>query len=115
MAALGVGAASPEGTPSSGKTAALDSLLGEEARLVRDANEAAKSGDTARALAFLDEHASRFPGGVLEPERSAERIFILCAAGRADEARTAKDAFLIRHASGPLAARVRESCASPGR
>ncbi len=109
------GDVSPSSSAATAKAATLDSLLGEEARLVRDANDAAKAGDTAHALALLDEHAARFPAGALEPERSAERIFILCAAGRADEALVAKDAFLRSHGSGPLAARVRASCSPSGR
>jgi hypothetical protein len=106
-----LGGGAPTSSETMGRSPAWDSLLGEEARLVREASEAARSGDTTHALALLDEHAARFPYGALEPERSAERVLILCATGRAEETLVAKAEFLQKHASGPLAARVRESCA----
>jgi hypothetical protein len=59
----------------------------------------------------LDEHASRFPAGVLEPEREAERVFALCDVGRVADARREGARFLAATPSGPLAARVAASCA----
>jgi hypothetical protein len=61
-------------------------------------------------LALLDDHRARFPGSALSPERDAERIFALCAAGRTSAARSAAASFLASHPSGPLASRVRSSC-----
>jgi hypothetical protein len=87
------------------------SSLEQEAELLRGAHQALKKGDVDQALALLDEHAARFPGGALEPERLAERVLALCRAGRTSMARAAADSFLAAHAEGPLAARVRASCA----
>jgi RNA polymerase sigma-70 factor (ECF subfamily) len=87
--------------------------LGAEAGLLARADAALKGGDAPRALELLDEYASSFPSGVLVEERDAERVVVLCALGRRDEARTAADAFLRDHPRSPLAARVRGSCAEP--
>jgi hypothetical protein len=83
-----------------------------EARLLRESDEALRSGDGARALALLDEHAATFPSGVLVEERMAERVVVLCALGRTAEAQQAAAVFLRDHDRSPLAARVRGSCAS---
>jgi hypothetical protein len=104
--------APPPAPESSAKTRAALRLR-EEARLLRDANEALKEGAAARALDLLDEHAARFPDGVLEPERAAQRVFALCRAGRVDEARQARERFLAAVRPPLLAARVRATCASP--
>jgi hypothetical protein len=93
-------------------TAAPPSPLEEEARLLRQAHQAYVAGDSARALALLDEDARRFPRGALEPERAAERVFVLCAAGARDEGAREAEAFLQLHPAGALASRVQASCAA---
>ncbi len=90
------------------------SSLAAEAQLLREADRALKAGDVAGCLRLLDEHARQFPGGVLEPERSAERVLALCAAGRDVEAERAARTFLASHEPGPLASRVRASCVGGG-
>jgi hypothetical protein len=89
--------------------AARTSTLAEETTLLRDADRALRAGDTATALARLDEHAARFPRGALAPERSAERLIVLCELGTADP--RAVSQFLAARADAPLAARVRRACA----
>ena len=96
----------PEALPASAPT----NMLARDVRLLRDADLAVKGGDPERALALLDEHAAAFPRSDLEPERSAERVFALCRAGRIDEARSATSAFLRAHPTGPLAVRVKTAC-----
>jgi hypothetical protein len=86
------------------------SSLEDDARLLRGAHAALAAGDAAGALRLLELHAARFPASALEPERSAERVFALCLARRADDARAAADGFLRMHPDGPLARRVRASC-----
>jgi hypothetical protein len=81
-----------------------------ETALLRDADAAVKSGHPARALALVEEHASRFPTGVLVEEREAERIVILCALARTEEARALRARFLGARPRSPLIGRVRESC-----
>ncbi len=84
--------------------------VGLEADLLREADGALKAGHPARALALLQEHATRFPGGILIEEREAERVVVLCALGRTDEARAAASRFSREHPRSPLGRRVRESC-----
>ena len=77
---------------------------------MRRADQALRTGDPARALELLDEHAWTFPDGVLAEERSAERVTTLCALGRVDQARAEAARFLATHAESPLAKVVRRSC-----
>ncbi len=81
-----------------------------EAELLRDADAALKGGDAGRALALLNEHSARFPKGILVEERDAERVVVLCALGRIDEARASAGSFLQSWPMSPLAGRVRASC-----
>jgi hypothetical protein len=84
------------------------STLGAETALLREADRALRAGDAATALARLDEHATRFPRGVLAPERSAERLIVLCQLGVADPRAVMQ--FLAARSGSPLAARVRRAC-----
>ena len=90
------------------------STLEEETRLLLAAHQALVSGDPATALRLLDDHANRFPSSALEPERSADRVFALCAERNVSEARAAGSRFLSAHPSGPLSSRVRASCGGSG-
>lgn len=83
--------------------------------LLKEAHRVLTAGDGAQALRLLAEHATRFPASTLEPERSAERVFALCQQKQLEAARAAADAFLDAHPRGPLATRVRGSCAQPTR
>ncbi len=106
-----VAAATPTDVPAPvGLPASPLSTLAKDVRLLRDADLATKAGDPARALALLDEHAATFPRSDLEPERSAERVFALCRAGRTEDARSARGTFLDAHPTGPLAVRVKAAC-----
>jgi hypothetical protein len=83
-----------------------------EMRLLADAQVALAGGQPTRALALLEEHARRFPAGVLLEERLAARVAALCAVGRAVDARQEADAFLLARPRSPLADRVRAPCAA---
>jgi len=85
--------------------------VGEEAALLRRADEALRAGDANYALTLLRDHAVHFPGGILAEERSAELVTALCRLGRSAEARREAEQFLRAHAGSPLAASVRSSCA----
>lgn len=100
------GSASPAVEPAEG-------ALTRETRLVAEAREALRAGEAGRALALLEEHARRFPGGVLAAEREAERVTALCALGRSAEARAHAARFSREHPSSALGARVRAACAGP--
>jgi TolA-binding protein len=85
----------------------------DETRIVRAGITALHAGDAARALALFDDHARRYPGGVLAEERSAERVIALYELGRDVQARAAFVAFVRAHPGSPLVARIRAVCDLP--
>jgi hypothetical protein len=84
-----------------------------EVALIRDARVALSHDDAAHALALLDEHARRFPDGVMSQDRDAVQVFATCAAGQTDAARELAARFLKLHPGSTYAASVSASCASP--
>lgn len=111
--------APPASSPKAGATAQRsaarpvvdDDTLAREARLLARAESAFRSGNDDGALVLLDQHAKDFPHGLLEDERLAERIVVLCHTGRVEQARREGREFLQSRASDPLARRVAMSCA----
>jgi len=81
-----------------------------ELRWIERAQTALAANDPAAAQAALRGHARAFPRGHLSEEREALAVQVLCASGRADEARRAAAAFVARHPTSPQAARVRRTC-----
>ncbi|AUX20796.1 hypothetical protein SOCEGT47_012700 [Sorangium cellulosum] len=84
--------------------------LDAEIALLRDAQQALQAGQFAQALAKLNEHASRYPRGVLSTEREASRAIALCRSGRAASGRTIAARLLAKSPGSPLATRVRAAC-----
>jgi hypothetical protein len=101
-------AAAPKTHPSSQK-ASLPPLA-EEARLLKQAQQALRDGKPARALTALAEHQRRFPRGQLTLERSAARVQALCGLAKTAQAEREAKAFLRQHSGSGLAAQVRASC-----
>jgi hypothetical protein len=85
--------------------------LAAEVNLLRDARQALKQGDAARAIARLEEHRSHFGGGSLVPEADALRVEALCMAGRTEEAAIEARDFVARRPDSPLARRFASTCA----
>ena len=81
-----------------------------ELRWIERAQTALAANDPAAAQAALRGHARAFPRGHLSEEREALAVQVLCASGRADEARRAAAVFVARHPTSPQAARVRRTC-----
>lgn len=90
--------------------AVADSTLSEELVLMREAQRALQAGRATEALGYLGEHVRRFPSGVLEEEREAQRVVALCRADRAAEARALASRFLHERPTSPLRERVRAAC-----
>jgi hypothetical protein len=96
-------------TISSNSTEAGPDVEGEVA-LLAEAQKALAAGNPARALQFLDEHATTYPRGALGPERGVVRVVALCKLGRFAAARRDAAAFLNEDATSPLADRIRAAC-----
>ncbi|MFO0588159.1 MAG: hypothetical protein U0441_11495 [Polyangiaceae bacterium] len=108
------GSAQSPATASSGTALAdapRDSALAAELSLLREVQDALRDNDAARADRWLNEHASRFPKGVLQEEREAARVLSLCLQGRKEEAKEAADRFLAANPRSVQSDRVRASCA----
>ncbi len=82
----------------------------EELTLIRTATEALRDGHPEYALIALQEHASRFPRGVLQQERRALRVLALCELGRLERGRRERERFLRENPDSPFAGRVRRAC-----
>jgi hypothetical protein len=96
--------------PSAPSTSPSDETLDEELRILTRARAALGGGDAARALSALEEHAQRFPRGLLTEERISQRVLALCAAGRSAEAAREAERFLRSYPTSPTATQVRNAC-----
>lgn len=88
-----------------------ESTLAEEARLLREANEAIQNGQPGVALDRLAQHERSYPNGLLTEERAGQRVLALCAAGRDTEAKGLARSFLSHYPQSPYVSRVEGSCA----
>ena len=87
------------------------STLEAERKLIAQAWSALTQGDVAAALGSAASHRTRFPDGVLAPERLAVEAIAHCKRdGDAGKAR----AFLKAYARVPVAKRVRSACGLDG-
>lgn len=89
------------------------STLARDNAMMREIVDAIGAGDAARALALTDAHARSFADSPQSDVRAALRIDALCRLGRGPQARGERNAFLARHASSPVAERVRAACPEP--
>jgi hypothetical protein len=87
--------ASPEAPPAASNAAQPQNHWGlqAEGELLQKGRTAMVRGDTEGALAAVEEHASRFPGGKLAEEREALKIQALVAEDRTPEAHAALGTF----------------------
>ena len=81
-----------------------------EVALLAEAQKALAAGQPARALQFLDEHASTYPRGALGPERAVARVIALCKLGNLAAARRDAAAFLRDAPTSPVSDRIRAAC-----
>jgi hypothetical protein len=81
-----------------------------EVALLAEAQKALAAGQPARALHFLDEHASAYPRGALGPERAVARVIALCKLGNFAAAQRDAAAFLRDAPTSPVSERIRAAC-----
>lgn len=84
--------------------------LAQELALLDQAQRALAAGDATAALAAIEDHEQRHPGGKLEEEREAARVLALCAAGALPQANEVAERFFERWPASTLGGRVRASC-----
>lgn len=82
-----------------------------ELELMRRAHSAYGQGNFGTALALVNEHARKFPGGLLAEEREALRVRSLAGAGRSTEARRAANGFAERFPRSVLLTRIQRFAA----
>jgi hypothetical protein len=82
-----------------------DGVSADEFRLLRAARQAIADRPD-RALALTDEHAQRFPSGMLGQEREAIAVEALVKLGREAQARTRARTFLTAHPDSPYRSRI---------
>ncbi len=91
------------------------STLAEENALLNRAREALQRGDASSAMRRVNEHATRFPEGVLRDLRSVVRVEALCRLGKAPQARAEASILLRRRPSMTARRRLEKSCAGSAR
>ncbi len=87
--------------------------LGGEAELLASAERALRDHDEARALTLLDEHARRYPDGMLLGEAEAARALALCGNGQRERGSEVATEIARRWPNAPLLARVLAACGAP--
>lgn len=101
--------------PAAPPTAASARSLAGELALLDAAQRALAQGELRSALAQLDQHAARFPGGGLVPERLAARAVTLCRMQRDAEGRRELQRLQARAPASPLLTWARAACGSQTR
>jgi outer membrane protein assembly factor BamD (BamD/ComL family) len=81
--------------------------LSEKLAILDRAARAIGQKNGAEALSRLDEHAARFPRGVLAPEASVLRVEALMVKGDREEAQALADRFVAAHPTSPFAEKAR--------
>jgi hypothetical protein len=81
-----------------------------EQRLLASAQRAIRDKNYSKARSLLSEHEKSFQDGLLAPERQAARAMVNCLEPTGTNGKAIARRFLERHASSPLAARVRSTC-----
>ena len=98
----------PENTAADRPTTASGADLRQELALLERVQGELRAGNGARALELLDERPATRQ---LTTEYLAAEVFAACQIGQRERARSAAERFLRSHPAGPLATRVRNSCA----
>lgn len=85
--------------------------LAAETRLLESAREHLRAGNANETLSLLEQHARRFPSGVLAEEAAASRVLALCALERFVEADAENARFRVTFPRSPLGPGIDRACA----
>jgi len=99
--------ASPSALPSAA-AATSAATFDAELKLISLAKADLDAHRPTHALAWLAEHAARFPSGVFVTEREALNVLALCEQGPPDLSLAKR--FAVQHPSSPLVARLMKAC-----
>lgn len=100
--------------PAASASVSAKSSLAAERDLLDRARRQLASGEAARALGFLEQHARRFPRGQLSEEREAMWVNVLSLLGRGSEAKARGDAFEQRFPRSLMGSSVRAAMSAAG-
>lgn len=84
-----------------------EARLDEELRLIAAAKRELELGKASLAMAWLSEHAARFPNGVFATDREALRILVRCSQKKDPEL---AQRFAATHPSSPVVERLQRAC-----
>ena len=105
------GASEPGMNTAKAHATTTDDLV-EESRLLRSAQVDLQAHRADAAMRSLDEHAARFPAGVLREERLTLRVLVLCETGEIADARRARIDLDRSFPATSHASRLANSCAA---
>jgi len=100
----------PEPKPAGDPAPAVDATIAAEMALLKRAHKAIASGNHARALEKVEQHAKSFPKSMLAEERELARIRALCGLGKQAAADKAAASFRKRFARSHLVKRLDGTC-----
>jgi hypothetical protein len=98
------------GAPDVSAQAFVPEAIDDELSWLGAAQEALRRHEPTRALQLVQEHAFRFPRGILAQERRAVQALALCALQRKQAARAVLHELEQRAPSSPLVAGIRRTC-----
>ena len=100
----------PTDSPQESNHGGQASTLTEEVQLMKAAKREIDAGRAHLAEVWLEEHARRYPKGILRTERDALRILVACAGGDPVRGRRQAEDFLKANPRSPLVDRLSRAC-----
>ena len=103
----------PDPSPVPDPEPAVDATIAAEMALLKSAQQAIASGNHARGLEKVKQHAKSFPKSVLAEERELARVRALCGLGKQSAAEKAATSFRKRFSGSHLVKRLEQTCVGP--
>jgi len=84
--------------------------IGDEARLLADAQAALRDGQASRAIEILAQHSTRFPDGLMQIERESLRAVALCQDNQLEAGVALARRLIAQRPRSRYATRIRRAC-----